>query len=123
MASARNLTGRMQAYQDKHRKLSAKLSEIGFIWPGNIQRRYITCGKPYCACKKDPEARHGPYAYWTSKEAKKTVSRLLSPQEADLMEEWIENRRKLEKIIFQMKKLSQKSFDVALKLSKEQLKR
>ncbi len=122
MVSARNLTGRMQAYQDKHRKLSAKLSEIGFIWPGNIQRRYLTCGKPYCACKKDPEARHGPYAYWTSKEAKKTVSRLLSPQEADLMEEWIENRRKLEKIIFQMKKLSQKSFDVALKLSKEQRK-
>jgi len=123
MAPARNLTGRMQAYQDKHRKLSAKLSEIGFIWPGNIQRRYLTCGKPYCACKKDPEARHGPYAYWTSKEAKKTVSRLLSPQEADLMEEWIENRRKLEKIILQMKKLSQKSFDVALKLSKEQRKR
>ena len=123
MASARNLTGRMQDYQTKHRKLTAKLSDIGFIWTGNIQRRYLTCGKPFCACKKDPEARHGPYAYWTSKEAKKTVSRLLSPEEADLMEEWIENRRKLEKIIVQMKKLSQKNFDVALKLRKEQRKR
>jgi hypothetical protein len=115
-----NLAERMQAYQDKHQKLSAKLSETGFIWPGNIQRRYLTCGKPNCSCGKDPEARHGPYAYWTSKKANKTVSRLLSPDEADLLEEWIENRRKLEAIVRKMKKLSQKTFEVALKLKKEQ---
>lgn len=115
-----NLAERMQAYQDKHQKLSAKLSEIGFIWPGNIQVRYLTCGKPNCSCRKDPEARHGPYAYWTSKKANKTVSRLLSPDEADLLGEWIENRRKLEAIVREMKKLSQKTFKVALKLKKEQ---
>jgi hypothetical protein len=115
-----DLAERMQAYQDKHQKFSARLSEIGFIWPGNIQWRYLTCGKPNCTCKKDPEARHGPYAYWTSKKANKTVSSLLSPEEADLLEEWIENRRKLEAIIREMKKLSQKIFEVALKLKKEQ---
>ncbi len=120
MAAVKNLSRRMQAYRDKHRKLTAKLSEIGFIWPGNVQRRYLTCGKPNCICKKDPEAKHGPYAYWTSKEAKKTVSRLLSPEEADLLEEWIENRRKLEAIVREMKKLSQKTFEVALKLKTEQ---
>ncbi len=115
-----NLAELMQAYQDRQRKLTAKLSEIGFIWPGNIQRRYITCGKPGCSCRTDPEARHGPYAYWTSKRANKTVSRLLSPEEADLLVEWIENRRKLEAIIREMKRLSQKTFEVALKLKKEQ---
>lgn len=115
-----NLTERMQAFRNKHQKLSAKLSEIDFIWSGNIQQRYLTCGKPNCTCKKDPEARHGPYAYWTSKEANKTVSRLLSPEEADLLEEWIENRRKLEAIVREMKKLSQKTFEVALKLKKKQ---
>jgi len=114
-----NIAERMQAYQDKHQKLSAKLSEISFIWPGNIQWRYLTCGKPNCSCIKDPEARHGPYAYWTSKKENKTVSRLLSPEEADLLEEWIENRRKLEAIVREMKKLSQKTFEVALKLKKE----
>jgi len=114
------LAEHMQAYQDKHQKLSAKLSGIGFIWPGNIQLRYLTCGKPNCSCRKDPEARHGPYAYWTSKKANKTVSRLLSPDEADLLGEWIENRRKLEAIVREMKKLSQKTFEVALKLKKEQ---
>ena len=110
---------RLKAYMNKHQKLTANLSEIGFIWPGNIQRRYITCGKPYCACHKDPKARHGPYAYWTSKEDKKTLSRLLKPEEADLLEEWIENRRKLETIVRQMKELSQKAFDTALQLRKE----
>ena len=115
-----DLTERMQAYQDKHRKLTARLSRIGFIWPGHIQRRYLTCGKPGCSCATDPAARHGPYAYWTSKEAKKTVSRLLSPEEAELLEEWIENRRELETVVRDMKKLSQKTLEVALKLKKEQ---
>ena len=120
MAAAKNLSRRMQAYRDKHRKLTAKLSKIDFIWPGNIQRRYLTCGKPNCSCKRDHEAKHGPYAYWTSKEAKKTVSRLLSPEEADLLEEWIENRRKLEAIVREMKTISQKALQVALKLKTKQ---
>lgn len=118
MAPAKNPNKHLEAYLEKHRKLTAKLSGIGFIWPGNIQRRYITCGKPYCACRKDPKSRHGPYAYWTSKEDKKTVSRLLSPEEADLLEEWIENRRKLVTIVRQMKELSQKAFKVALQIRK-----
>lgn len=115
MAYAKNPGKRLEAYMERHRELTAKLSGIGFIWPGNIQRRYITCGKPYCACRKDPKARHGPYAYWTSKEDKKTVSKLLSSEEADLLEEWIENRRKLEKIVSQMKDLSRKAFKTALR--------
>ena len=120
MASGRNLDERMQTSVKKFRELTSKFSTTGFIWPGHVQRRYLTCGKPNCACHKDPEAKHGPYAYWTSKERKKTVSRLLSPEEADLLEEWIENRRKLEAIVRQMKSFSKKVVDVALKLQKEE---
>lgn len=119
MASKRNLNERMQAYQEKYRKLTARLSEIGFIWPGHIQRRYLTCGKPNCVCHQDPEAKHGPYAYWTSKETGKTVSRLLRPEEADLLEQWIVNRRELEAFIRQMKGLSKKVFSVALTIQKD----
>ena len=119
MASKRNLNERMQAYQEKYRKVTARLSEIGFIWPGHIQRRYLTCGKPNCVCHKDPEAKHGPYAYWTSKETGKTVSRLLRPEEADLLEQWIVNRRELEAVIRQMKGLSKKVFSIALAIHKD----
>jgi len=122
MASAKNPDKCLEAYIKRHRELTSKLSGIGFIWPGNIQRRYITCGKPYCACRKDPKARHGPYAYWTSKENKKTVSRLLSTEEADLLEEWIENRRKMETIFSQMKDLSRKAFKTAFQLREKEQK-
>jgi hypothetical protein len=110
---------RMSSYLDKYRKLAARLAEIGFIWPGHIQRRWLKCGKPTCACHEDPEARHGPYAYWTSKKDRKTVSRLLSPEEADLLEEWVQNRRGMEAIIRQMKTLSRKAAAVALRLRTE----
>jgi hypothetical protein len=109
----------MQAYQEKYRKITAKLSDIGFIWPGHIQRRYLTCGKPNCVCHTDPEAKHGPYAYWTSKETGKTVSRMLRPEEADLLEQWIVNRRELEAVVRQMKGLSKKVFSVALTIQKD----
>lgn len=119
MASKRNLNERMQAYREKYRKVTARLSEIGFIWPGHIQRRYLTCGKPNCVCHKDPEAKHGPYAYWTSKETGKTVSRMLRPEEADLLEQWIVNRRELEAVVRQMKGLSKKAYSVALTIQKD----
>jgi len=119
VTSAKNLNERMKAYQEKYRKLTTRLSETGFIWPGHIQRRYLTCGKPNCVCHKDPESRHGPYAYWTSKKTGKTVSRLLRPEEADLLEQWIVNRRELEAVIRQMKALSKKVVSVALKMQKK----
>ena len=119
MASIESLNDRMQTYREEYRRLTAKLSETGFIWPGHIQRRYLTCGKPKCVCHTDSEARHGPYAYWTSKKKQKTVSRLLGPEEADLLEEWIKNRRKLEEVVRQMKGLSQKAASVALKLQEK----
>jgi len=109
----------MQAYQEKYRKITAKLSDIGFIWPGHIQRRYLSCGKPNCVCHKEPDAKHGPYAYWTSKESGKTVSRMLRSEEADLLEQWIVNRRELEALVRQMKGLSKKVFSVALKIQNE----
>ena len=120
MASTRNLNDRMQRYREEYRELTAKLSETGFIWPGHIQRRYLTCGKPNCICHTDPQARHGPYAYWTSKKNNKTISRLLRPQEADLLEEWIKNRRTLEAVVRQMKSLSKKAANVVLKLQEQQ---
>jgi len=119
VASKRNVNERMQAYQEKYRKITAKLSDIEFIWPGHIQRRYLTCGKPNCVCHTDPEAKHGPYAYWTSKETGKTVSRMLRPEEADLLEQWIVNRRELEAVVRQMKGLSKKVFSVALTIHKD----
>ena len=116
MTSRKSFKDRMQAYQAAQRQLSEQLADIGFIWQGSIQRRMLSCGKAGCACQSNPHARHGPYVYWTRKEHQKTVAKLLTEEEADLYEEWIENRQHLEGIVSEMKKLSRRAEKTVLAL-------
>jgi hypothetical protein len=106
----------LERFQTQYRTLTTRLVEIGFIWGGSVQSQWLTCGTPGCACHRDPQARHGPYIYWTSKVAGRTVSRLLRSPEADLLSEWVENRRHLDRIVGEMKKLSRRAAKVVLRL-------
>ena len=116
MSSQTKIQTKLDKYTREREKLFARLSEVGFIWHGSVHRSLLTCGRPACRCHKDANARHGPYAYWTTKVAGKTVSRLLPPAEADLIEEWIENRRRIERIVRDLKALSAKAAPMILKL-------
>ena len=107
---------RLTRYAAELARLTATLADIGFIWQGTIQWRRLKCGKQNCACQTNPDARHGPYAYWTTKKEQKTVSKILTAEEASLYEEWIENRRQLDKIVKQMKRLSRKAAPAALRV-------
>jgi hypothetical protein len=100
--------------QAKQRDLAKQLSDTEFIWNGSITKRFLTCGTPSCRCHTDPEAKHGPYYYWTTKKAGKTVSKSLSEKQAGILIEWIENRRKLEHTLSDMKKLSEQAYEVIL---------
>ena len=113
-----SLARRLQVHQRAHRALATELSDVGFIWTGTIQRRTLTCGKSQCACHKDLQHRHGPYAYWTTKEGNRTVAQLLTDVEADLYEEWVENRRKLEATQKKMLAVSKKAAPAILSLRK-----
>ena len=106
----------LQRLHAEHRALTAKLADIGFIWGGSVHSQQMTCGRPDCACHSDPQARHGPYVYWTTKVAGRGVSRLLHPSEAELLSQWVENRRQLDRIVEQMKSLSHRALKVALRL-------
>lgn len=119
MRNQKNLRQRMSQHLREYRRLTARLARIGWIWPGSIQQRMITCGKKNCSCRSTPEARHGPYMSWTTKQDKKTVGRLLTPEEAAVYGEWIENRRELDKILHQMKKRSHRASRTALALYKQ----
>ena len=107
---------RVEALRREHEALAARLAGIGFIWPGTIVWRMMTCGRSYCRCMTDSKARHGPYPSWTVKKAQKTVTKILSPEEAALLEQWIANRRELDRIVKQMKKLSSRAAKAALRL-------
>jgi hypothetical protein len=106
---------RLKNYSLKHRKLLDSLSRIGFTWPGTIEARKLKCGKTQCSCQTNPEAKHGPYYYWTTKIKNKTVSKMLSEDEVQTLRRWIQNRKKLEKTLREMKALSQKAASILFK--------
>ena len=66
----------------------------------------MPCGKPSCRCAGDPSKRHGPYYEWTRKLGGKTATVRLTAEQARLYEEWIENRRRLKKIMARMQEVS-----------------
>jgi hypothetical protein len=100
--------------QQRHIDLAESLARIGFLWPGTVQRQMLTCGKPQCACHRDPGARHGPYYYWTSKKKGKTISRKLTRQEAEILVDWIENRRIADATLKRMMLVSKRALGLTL---------
>lgn len=110
----RTREARLRALETEYRKLAAQLAAIGPLHDGSVLRQMLTCGKSNCACHQDASRRHGPYAYWTTKVAGKTVSKRLTDAEADLYETWIGNRRKLEETRKRMITLSRKMLPLVL---------
>ena len=75
---------------------------VGFIGHSVQTRRPA----PTCRCHHDPDARHGPYHYWTRKARGKTVGLKLTEDELGLYREWIENNRELERLVEEMRRIS-----------------
>ena len=96
----------MHRYEEQYDALKAKLQAVGFIGQGSVQTRRIACGSPTCRCHHDPDARHGPYHYWTRKARGKTVGLKLTEDELGLYREWIENNRELERLVEEMRRIS-----------------
>lgn len=83
----------------------ARIARSGEVLPGSIVERETVCGKPSCACKKDPPRRHGPYFQWTRKVAAKTVGHYLSAEQRDDYSSWIENDRRLRELVTRLEAL------------------
>ena len=62
------------AYAKRFQELKADLAQIEYFSKGTLLARMVRCGKPQCACGKDPSKRHGPYYEWTYKARGKTVT-------------------------------------------------
>ena len=57
----------LRRYEEQYDALKAELQTLGFVGQGGVHTRRITCGRATCRCHDDPDARHGPYHYWTRK--------------------------------------------------------
>jgi len=76
---------------------------------GSIVRRTKRCGQPGCQCHLGPEYEHGPYYQWTTKVRAKTVTVVLTPEQARIYNEFIRNGRKLKKLVTKMYAISSRA--------------
>jgi hypothetical protein len=87
-----------QAHQELH--------QLDYFLKGTVLKRMMKCGKPNCACHRDPAQRHGPYFEWTYKVAGKTVNVKLSHRAAPLYQTATKQYRKLKAILTRLERLS-----------------
>lgn len=87
-------------------ELKRHLSKIGYICTGTLTTLYSRCGKSSCACHHDEKALHGPYLVWTRRVHGKTITRSLSPKQAQQCKQCIENMRETERITERLKEIS-----------------
>ena len=109
----------LEECEARHKVLAKQINDIGLIWPGSIVKRYWRCGRSSCACHKDPPSLHGPYYYWSTKVAGKTVTKLLSSHRAQIVQRWLDNRVEMDAIIAKMKEISNDAFEATAFLVEE----
>jgi hypothetical protein len=92
-------------FHQQYERIKAQLQALGYVVPGTVQKRQYSCGKPTCRCVTEG-ILHGPYYQWTRKLNGKTVNINLDLEAAKMVQEWIENSRKLRKLCRRLEKTS-----------------
>jgi Family of unknown function (DUF6788) len=93
-------------HERRLRELVAELATLGFCLPGSVTERHIRCPNPGCHCHASPPKLHGPYIAWTRKVNQKTVTRNLTPEQAERYGPWLENNRRLRRLASDLQALS-----------------
>jgi len=57
---------------------------------GSLSERFMKCGKAGCPCARDPKARHGPYYSVTRGVGGQTRSRLVPPEQVEVVRSQIQ---------------------------------
>ena len=100
------ITARPEANQQRFLQALQELQQLDYFLKGTVLKRMMKCGRPQCACRRDPAKRHGPYFEWTYKVKGKTVNVKLSPQAAPLYQAAAKQHRKLKIVLSRLERLS-----------------
>lgn len=90
----------------RQRRIAEQLARTDWALPGTVVTRMMRCGKRSCRCRQDPPQLHGPYIQWTRTVDGKTVTKLLTPEQLDRYQPWLDNARRLRELITQLEDLS-----------------
>lgn len=92
--------------QTRKRQIIAEITKLDFCLPGSLVERTTRCGTPSCHCHTNPQHRHGPYPSWIRKDGTKTITRTLSPAQAERYRPWFDNTRRLRQLVDELQALS-----------------
>lgn len=107
-----NDTPEVQRLTKRYARLASRLAQPGLLLQGNITERTIT--RPDPQDPKHPKTI-GPYHQWTFKRNAKTVTVNLSASQRKRFQKAIDNNRKLETLLTEMRELSRQILDVTTK--------
>lgn len=96
----------LERCERNYKALKSDLGQMGFVLQGSLAERRMECGKTQCSCHTDPSARHGPYYQWSWKDRGRTASVYLDKEQAQRCKEWLDNNRRVERILRQMRAIS-----------------
>lgn len=97
---------RLETLQARYRRLCAALARLEPIKKGSLYQTYTHCGSPGCRCHRDPEARHGPYWYWTGRVAGKNLCRQVTGRTLQLYRRYAANYQALKETLRLLEQLS-----------------
>ena len=90
----------------RHQQIQAELSQIGLVLPGSLTDRTTRCQRAGCHCHADPPQLHGPYPTWTRKISGRTVTRTLTPEDAERLRPYFDAHRHLRQLITELEAIS-----------------
>lgn len=105
------------AYQKLY-ELKRQIAEIGPIKKGTLSTRKMKCGKKSCRCYNDPQYRHGPYHWWTTKVKGRSKAIMVHEEMFELYQSFTNNNKELQRIIKEMEKISDIILEEKTKLFK-----
>jgi hypothetical protein len=75
------------------------ISALDYVASGTLHTRRKRCGRPNCRCAKDPKALHGPYYEWNRWIDGKLVHRIISAEQAEIVERALDNLKEVKRLL------------------------
>jgi phosphopantetheine adenylyltransferase len=94
-------------YSRRFEDLKREFQQLEYFCKGTLLKRMMKCGKAQCACRQDPDKRHGPYFEWTYKAKGKTVNVKLTPELTTMFRAASQQYRRLRSLLNRLERLSQ----------------
>jgi len=111
------LRRKLKAAETKHSRLTNALAGLGPIRKGTVYQTRLRCGSSGCRCHRDPDARHGPYWFWTAKVEGKSKCRKLNPKALKLYRQQSKDYAKLKQIIHKMENVTEEITECQMQLA------